>query len=328
VTHEEAAIAFTAASATTSDYDDAATVQAQLTTDGNPLASKTVTFVLGSGGSAPTCSATTDGSGIATCSLTPNQAAGPYTLTTSFAGDGFYVPASAATAFTVTKEEDTVTFTATSPTVIANGHSTTFAAVLKEDGVTPIAGRTVSITLGTGGSAQTCSGTTDGTGTASCTILVNQPLGPNTVAANFAGDPFYLSSTASEPVILFAFLAQGSMIVGNLNATPGTQVEFWGAQWAGTNSLSGGPAPDAFKGFAGTAPQSCGGGWSSGTGNSPGPPSSVPSYMGVIASSTVGQSGSTITGNVPAIIVVKTSPGYGTSPGHAGTGTVVAVFCH
>jgi len=327
VTREEAAIAFTAASATTSDYHDAATVQAQLTTDGNPLASKTVTFVLGSGGSAPTCSATTDGSGNAACSLTPNQAAGPYTLTTSFAGDGFYVPASAATALTVTKEEDTVTFTATSPTVIANGHSTTFAAVLKEDGVTPIAGRTVSITLGTGGSAQTCSGTTDGTGTASCTILVNQPLGPNSVAANFAGDPYYLSSTVSEPVILFAFLAQGSMIVGNLNAAPGTQVEFWGAQWARTNSLSGGPAPNAFKGFAGTAPQSCGGGWSSGTGNSPGPPSSVPSYMGVIASSTVGQSGSAISGNVPAIIVVKTSPGYGPSPGHAGTGTVVAVFC-
>ncbi|HEX5282996.1 MAG TPA: Ig-like domain-containing protein [Bryocella sp.] len=328
VTHEEAAIAFTAASATTSDYDDAATVQAQLTTDGNALANKTVTFVLGSGGSAPTCSATTDASGNATCSLTPNQAAGPYTLTTSFAGDGFYVPASAATTFTVTKEEDTVTFTATSPTVIANGHSTTFAAVLKEDGVTPIAGRSVSITLGTGGSAQTCSGTTDGTGTASCTILVNQPLGPNTVAANFAGDAFYLPSTVSEPVILFAFLSQGSMIVGNLNSAPGTNVEFWGAQWAKDNSLSGGPAPNAFKGFAGTAPQSCGaGGWSSGTGNSPGPPSSVPSYMGVIASSTVGQSGSAISGNVPAIIVVKTSPGYGPSPGHAGTGTVVAVFC-
>jgi hypothetical protein len=50
--------------------------------------------------------------------------------------------------------------------------------------------------------------------------------------------------------------------------------------------------------------------------------------MGVIASSVVGKSGDAISGDVPMIIVVKTNPGYGPSPGHAGTGTVVAVFCH
>ena len=331
VTHEQAALAFTVTSATTSDYDDAATVQAQLTTDGNPLPGKSVTFVLGSGGCAPTCTATSDGSGNATCSLTPNQPAGPLTLAASFAGDGFYVPASTSTTFTVTKEEDTLSFTSTSATVIPVGHSATLSAILKEDGVTPISGRTVSITLGTGGSAQTCSGTTDATGTASCSIAtVTQPLGPNTVTANFAGDPFYLPSTVTEPVILFAFLAQGSMIVGNLDTATGMSVEFWGAQWAKINSLSGGPAPNSFKGFAETAPQACGGGWSSDPGNSSGPPPSgaIPSYMGVIASSSIGQSGSLIAGDVPAIIVVKTNSGYAPNPGHAGTGTVVALYCH
>jgi hypothetical protein len=237
------------------------------------------------------------------------------------------VSASTTTPFAVTKEEDTVTFGTGSSTVIPVGHSATFSAVLKEDGVTAIAGRTVSITLGTGGSAQMCTGTTDATGKASCTIAVNQPLGPNTVSANFAGDSYYLPSTVSEPVILFAFLAQGSMIVGNLNTAAGSQVEFWGSQWSTYNSLSGGPAPVAFKGFASTAPQSCGGVWSSGTGTSPIPPSSVPSYMGVIASSSVGQSGSGTAGNVPAIIVVKTDSGYGPAAGHPGTGTVVAVYC-
>jgi hypothetical protein len=328
VTHEEAALAFTALSSTTADYNDATQVQAQLTTDGVVLPSKTVTFVLGSGVGAPKCTAVTDGSGNATCTLTPNQPAGPLTLAATFAGDAFYVSASAGTTFTVTKEQDTLAFTATSPTVIANGHPATFSAVLKEDGVTPIVGRTVSITLGSGVGAQTCSGATDATGTATCTIAaVNQPLGPNSVTANFAGDGFYLPSSATEPVILFAFLAQGSMIVGNLNAAPGTAVEFWGAQWAKVNSLSGGSAPNAFKGFASTAPQSCGGGWSSDPGNSSGPPASLPSYMGVIASSSVSQSGSAISGNVPGIIVVKTNSGYGPSPGHAGTGMVVAVFC-
>jgi hypothetical protein len=118
------------------------------------------------------------------------------------------------------------------------------------------------------------------------------------------------------------------MIVGNNDAATGDAVEFWGAQWAKSNSLIGGAAPDAFKGFASTAPQSCGGGWTSNPGNSSGPPATVPSYMGVIASSSVLQSGSAISGDVPIIIVVKTNGGYAPNPGHAGTGTVVAVFCH
>jgi hypothetical protein len=329
VTHEEAALAFTATSATTSDYDDAATVQAQLTTDGNPLPGRHVNFTLGTGGGAPTCAATSDASGNATCSLTPNQPAGPVTLSATFGGDAFYVAASNSTTFTVTKEEDTLTFGSGSATVIPVGHSATLSAVLKEDGVTPISGRTVSITLGTGVSAQTCSGTTDTTGTASCSIgTVTQPLGPNTVTANFAGDAFYLPSTVSEPVILFAFLAQGSMIVGDKDTATGMSVEFWGAQWSGLNSLSGGPAPDAFKGFAAVAPQTCGSGWSSDPGTSSMPPSgTLPSYMGVIASSAVVQSDSLIGGNAPIIIVVKTNSGYAPNAGHPGTGTVVAVYC-
>lgn len=329
VTHEESAVAFTLASGTTADFDDAVQLQAQLTTDGVPLASRNVVFVLGSGGSAPTCSAVTDGSGNATCSLTPNQAAGTVSLSASFAGDAYYVSSSATTSFTVTKEQDTLQFTASSATVIANGHPANLQAKLLEDGVTAIAGRTVTFTLGSGGSAQACTGTTDGTGTASCSLIANQPvLGPLTVTANFAGDGYYLPSTVSEPVIVFAFLNSGSMIVGNLNAGTGNAVEYWGASWATVNTPSGGPAPNAFKGFASAAPQACVGGWTSGTGNSPGPPSGVPSYMGVIASSMVGQAGSIISGSAPMIVVVRTDPGYGPSPGHAGTGTVVAVYCH
>ena len=109
-------------------------------------------------------------------------------------------------------------------------------------------------------------------------------------------------------MIVFAFLNSGSMIIGNLDGNP---VEFWGAQWAKSNLLSGGSAPNSFKGFASTAPETCGGGWTSNPGNSSGPPSGpLPSYMGVIVSSTVVQSGSVITGDVPKIVVVQTYPGY------------------
>ncbi len=316
----------------TSDYHDAVSVKAHLIDpdQGTAIAGKTVTFVLGSGVGTETCTAATDASGNATCSITPNQAAGPYPLTATFTDGVFYKTASVTVTFTITKEETTIAFAASSPTVIANGHPVTFSATLLEDGTTPPVpfGQTVTFTLGAGGTAQTCNGTTVANGSATCTIpSVNQPLGPNTVRVSFAGDAYYQPSSASEAVILFAFLSHGSMIVGNLDAATGAMVDFWGAQWAKDNSLTGGSAPNSFKGFADTAPQSCGGGWISSPGNSSGPPATVPSYMGVIASGSIGQSGSTISGDVPIIIVVKTNPGYGPAPGHAGTGTVVATYC-
>jgi hypothetical protein len=321
-------LSFTAGSATTSDFNDAAQVQAKLTTTGGvPVPNETVTFTLGSGSGAPTCSATTDATGTATCLITPNQAAGPVTLTATFAGDALFGGSSASTTFTVTKEETTLKFTASSPTMLANGQSATFSATLKEDGTTPISGRSVMITLGNGGGAQSCTGTSNSSGTASCTIVVNEPLGPNTVAANFSGDAFYRPSSDKEAVVVFAFLGSGSFVIGDLNAAMGSSVTFWGAQWAKSNSLSGGPAPNAFKGFADSAPQTCGGSWTSDPGNSSKPPDNVPSYMAVIASSSISKSGPTISGNVPRIVIVQTNPGYGPAPGHTGTGTVVAVFC-
>jgi Bacterial Ig-like domain (group 3) len=321
VLHEQTELAFTSASATNADFNDAAIVQIQLTTDGNPLANQSVTISLGSGLGTQTCvTSLTGGSGIANCQLTPNQPAGSYTITATFAGDPFYASSSTSTPFTINKEETTTKFAATSPTVIATGHSATFSATLLEDGVTPILGRTITISIG----SQSCVGSTDATGSASCSMVLSQVLGPGTVTASFAGDGFYLPSTASEAVIIFAFLDRGSMIIGNLD---GTAVHFWDSQWSKTNSLSSGAAPSAFKGFAGTAPQACGGAWSSVPANSPPPPATLPSYMGVIVSSSVLQSGNAISGDVRKIVVVRTNPGYGPSPGQVGTGTVVATYC-
>ncbi len=49
--------------------------------------------------------------------------------------------------------------------------------------------------------------------------------------------------------------------------------------------------------------------------------------MAVIGSSSIAQSGSTISGNEPTVLVIKTNPGYGPNPGHPGTGTVVGIVC-
>lgn len=311
---------------TTQDYNDSTHLSATLTDtqSGAPIAGKAVTFTLGT----QTGSGTTDASGVASTDIVITQAPGGVTVGASYAGDGGYLASSAGpVAYTITREQTTLAYTG--DTAIANGGTAHLSGVLKEDGTTPIAGRSVTFTLGTGGSAQTCSGTSDSSGTAACTVSpVNQPLGTGTVSASFAGDTYYLPSSASGSTVTFAFLSNGAFVVGDKSATG--SVTFWDQGWNLLNSLSGGLAPPSFKGFASTlntAPPTCGDAWTTGTGNSPPPPSSVPSYMGVLVANSVAKSGSGIAGNTASIVVVQTNPGYAPNPQSTGSGTVVAVYC-
>jgi hypothetical protein len=90
-------------------------------------------------------------------------------------------------------------------------------------------------------------------------------------------------------------------------------------------------APTSFKGFAGnlvpSSPPACGGTWTTTSGNSPPPVGSIPTYMGVLVSTAVNKSGTTLSGDTTKIVVVKTAAGYSPSPGHNGTGTYVATYC-
>ena len=227
------------------------------------------------------------------------------------------------------------TTTAIGSTMFAANEAGTLTAVLLDINSLPIAGRTLTMTLGSGADAQTCSAATDAQGKATCQINhVSQPLGAGTVSVSFAGDVNYLASSGSAATLIYDYaagVAGGNFVIGDLNAVIGQQVTFWGAQWATANSLSGGKAPLSFKGFANhtsTNPVACGNMWTTGPGNSSGPPNSVPTYMAVIVSNTITMSGSTIAGNVPQMVIVKTDLGYKSNPGHAGTGTVVAILCH
>jgi hypothetical protein len=124
--------------------------------------------------------------------------------------------------------------------------------------------------------------------------------------------------------------AEGSFVIGDGNAAVGSSVQFWGAQWWMTNSLSGGFAPASFKGFANSpnTPPKCGSTWSTRPGNSSEPPAGpLPELINVIVSSLVTKSGPTISGDTREVVVVRTDPGYASDPGHPGTGTVVAVAC-
>jgi uncharacterized repeat protein (TIGR01451 family) len=234
-------------------------------------------------------------------------------------------------------QTSTLTFTIMNPgsnPLTGVGFTDTFPAnlfVQNPNGLTgSCGGGTIAATAGTG-TVSLSGATIAASGSCSFSVsvvaFVGTPAGQiyTNTTGNVTSNEAGAGNTATATLTVTAVSAQ--FVIGDLNAIVGDTVTFWGAQWAKNNALSGGPAADAFKGFTDTVPANCGGTWISRPGNSSQPPDSVPLFMAVIASSTVTKSGSTINGDIPKIVIVRTNPGYGPSPGHAGTGTVVAVVC-
>ncbi|HEX7955854.1 MAG TPA: hypothetical protein VF508_02870, partial [Pyrinomonadaceae bacterium] len=308
-------------------YGGTTALSARLTAEGAPLAGRNVTFTLNG---AAVGVAITDAAGVAAVANVGlagiDAGAYPNAVVANFAGDTGHSPSSGAAALTVRRAASRVV---ADGGVLANNAPAMLTATLFDSNSQPLAGRAVTLTLGTGPSAQTCVATTDAAGRAVCRIeRVSQPLGPGTVSAGFAGDTNYLPSAGNAATLVYEFPAAGSFVVGDLSATAGQRVTFWGAQWWKANALSGGPAPSSFKGFADVfVPAACGGTWTAGPGNSSGPPRRLPSYMAVPVSGSVTKSGATLSGRASRVVIVKTDPGYDADPGHAGTGTVVAVLC-
>jgi hypothetical protein len=150
-------------------------------------------------------------------------------------------------------------------------------------------------------------------------------IGTHVMTATYNGDSNFTGSAAPavSELIYANASAGGSFVIGDLNAVVGKQVTFWSSQWDKANQLSGGSAPSSFKGYADAVDGAV---WTSDSGNSSNPPDAIPAYMAVIASRSITKSGSTIQGDVPIIVVVKTDPGYAPNGGHSGTGTVLAVL--
>jgi hypothetical protein len=70
---------------------------------------------------------------------------------------------------------------------------------------TPLAGKTVNLTLGSGATAQTCAGVTNASGVVTCTIAsVRQSPGSVGVSASFAGDTSYVAAAAVGAVTVTA----------------------------------------------------------------------------------------------------------------------------
>ena len=231
------------------------------------------------------------------------------------------------------------------PTVVA-GQPTTCTATVTDTSESEPTTPTGSVSFGSSGkgsfSPTSCELKTASSSSATCSVTYtpgstpSEPVRKDTITATYGGDETHEGSegTTTVTVISPTALAHGSFVIGDKNAVIGKSVtfydvEWWGSEWWKRNSLSGGRAPSAFKGFAESSPSppTCGETWTTDTGNSSGPPATVPEYMEVIGASRITQSGSTVTGNAPKVAVVKTNPGYLPDPGHRGTGKVVAIVC-
>lgn len=135
--------------------------------------------------------------------------------------------------------------------------------------------------------------------------------------------------TISWQVLVYGLSDGGNFVIGDGNAAIGSGVTFWGSQWASNNTLSGGPAPADFKGFADAPPSApgCGSSWSTTPGNSAHPPDAVPSYLAIVVAGTVAPDNAKISGDSAEVVIVRTDSGYAPDPGGTGTGTVVGTIC-
>jgi hypothetical protein len=324
-------------SATTGTYGGPTTVTGTLTNSvtGQPIAGQTVTLTLNG---TQSCTAVTGSDGKASCSITPNEPAGSYTLSGGFGGNPStatgpaLLPSTGSNTFVVTKAPTTVTNT--SPTVVVNGMSITLSGTVSTAGGSGPGGLPVTLTLGSGSTAQSCTGIASATGRVSCTISnPNQTAGSVPLTVTFGGNSYYQSSSTSVTETTAAPPSSGAFVIGDVSAgapTMGTTVNFWGSQFWKNNVLSGvNNAPASMKGYIDNAPTTyaCGVNWTSDPGNSSHPPSTVPVNMLVVVSSTITQNGSTESGNIKHLVVVHVAPGYAGNPGHEGWGQIIATIC-
>ena len=327
-------------SAGTAVYGTTASLTGTLTNSvtGAPLGGRSVTLSLNG---TQSCAATTNASGVASCSITVSEPAATYTVSGSFAGASScgslcLLPSTGANSFVVTKAPTSVTNT--SPTIAVTGMPITLTGTLTTSGGSGPGGLPVTLTLGSGSTSQSCTGTASNNGVVSCTIAnVNQTAGTVPITVTYGGNTYYQSSSSSGSETTASLPSTGGFVVGDLTAdktvsgspVKGTSVNFWGSQYWKNNTLSGvNNAPASMKGYISNAPSlSCGVNWTSNPGNSSGPPSTVPVNMVTVVSSTITQSGSTELGDIKHLVVVSTEPGYGPAPGHDGEGVIIATIC-
>lgn len=339
VTKEGTTLTYTGA--TSADYSDSAALSGKLIDTARNSGISGQYIALGFG--AESCTAgPTDSGGNASCTVTITDQAGTYPLSAQFTdANGNIASATASGSFTVHPEGATLT-AKTPPTFVATGQTITLSATLRDaEGGQPLGGKTIAMQLGASGPS--CSASTNATtGVATCQVIVpSQAQGPQQVTYTFTSDNYAASASTSTKTTAFTFLSGGTFVIGDMTAQRDTGTTttayWWGSQWYQVNRLSGREVPGMFYGFApnlfanGKPITQLACGTTSYTnviagGNRAIPPTSVPTYMAVAATSTL-TAGTTVNGNVVHIYIVRTNLGYRPFPSYPGTGQVVGQLC-
>ena len=315
-------------------YSDPIELAALLTAaSGAPVAGRSLTFSFGG----HSFTGVTDATGVARVAATANVAPAEVPVTVDLAA-GSGLPALHA-ARTVTVEREDVLLEYTGKTLLGTAAPQPVSARLRDpDSLAPIAGRTVTFSVG----AVTATAVTDANGVAATTITLGpgQLSGPSSLNVAFAGDAYYEPAFRTVAVTIYlstSFVVWGGN-TGGLKL--GQRVNFWGAQWSSQVHQGDYGANASFKGQANpvsqihvcqpnatsrTLTQSC---WTSKGGQTWPPPLTLPAYIEVIVSTVIAKSGPDTFGNVAAAAVVKVDPQppYGPDPGKPGYGVIVAAI--
>ena len=288
-------------------------VKFKLTDASGPVANATVSITY----NGVTQTVTTDANGHAAALFVTQAIGGATTATASFTADGTHLGSTGSGTIVVPAAPTSIKVTGTP--LIQAGTKPVLSANLKLWNGTPLVGKVV--TLSAGGAS--CTAMTDPNGNASCTTTtaVSGPSRDVVVTATYAGlAGTLLGSTDTATGYVWSFFGTGYFVVGDRDLA-NVNVNFWGAQWWKNNHLSRSSTDASFKGWASGRSAST---WTSKPGNSSSPPAGpLPAYLGVIVTSSMAKSGSTISGDVVKIVIVKTDAGYAGNPGHDGTGAVV-----
>jgi hypothetical protein len=176
--------------------NQAGSLSATLTNgDGDPIADQEVTFSFDADGdSTPeSYSGITDASGLATVTVTPTIAVGS-TYSFDATWDGVLLNAGGSANVTV-GDATVLTLDAGNPSSGQVTDDVNVGATLVDSDSNPLAGETVTFTIGTASS----DGTTDATGHASASVTLDGPAGETTLVASFAGAGLYGPSSTTAP---------------------------------------------------------------------------------------------------------------------------------
>ena len=183
------ATSLTLTGATKGTYGHTVTLSATLKAGSTALSGQTVVLKVGT----QSCTATTNSSGSASCQVTLNQPAGSVPLTATFAGTSKYLPTGATGTFTIQKASSGLEITTGS----CNAKTPQVSAKLEDDNGRPLAGRTVTFTVG----SVTTTATTNSSGVATTGKLSLAP-GKYTAKASWPGDAYFTGDSDTATVTI------------------------------------------------------------------------------------------------------------------------------